>query len=173
MVSTINGKTTKGNTPGTKNLASKEDQEYFFQTLQNNNLLIMGSKTYEAARDEIKLSDDRLRVVLTSRPDDYRHEAVTNQLEFTSDKPKIVLQKLEKRGYTQAILLGGARTNTDFFKERLVDEIWLTLEPKIFGEGNDLLSSVELDLDLQLLESEKLNDTGTLLLKYELNKSED
>lgn len=168
MVATINGKTTKGSTQGTASWASPEDQDYFFKTLQDNNLLIMGSKTYEVARPEMKLSPDRLRVVLTKRPQDYQHEASSGQLEFSSDRPRELLQKLEEKGYSQAILLGGARTNTDFLKEKLVDEIWLTLEPKIFGEGNDLLSSIDLDLDLKLLESEKLNDNGTLLLKYKV-----
>lgn len=168
MVSTINGKTTKGDTPGTTDLASTEDQDYFFQTLKDNNLLIMGSKTYEAARDGMNLSSDRLRVVLTSRPDDYQEETVSGQLEFTSDTPKMLLQRLGERGYTQAILLGGERTNTDFLREKLVHEVWLTLEPKIFGEGNGLLSNSDLSLNLKLLSSEKLNSQGTLLLKYQV-----
>ncbi len=169
MVATINGKTTKGNSPGTTDLASIEDQDYFFQTLQDNNLLIMGSKTYEVAKKNMEHTSDRLRIVMTSRPQDYQKDAVAGKLEFNSLSPRVLLESLEKKEFTQAILLGGEKTNTAFLKENLVNEIWLTLEPKIFGKGNDLLSSVELDLNLQLLQSEKLNDAGTLLLKYEVN----
>lgn len=169
MVSSINGKTTKGEASGTSGFASKEDQDYFFQTLRENKLLIMGSKTYEVARPEMKLSPVRLRVVLTSRPDRFQSDVIKGQLEFSSDDPRKLLSKLEDRGYTQALLLGGARTNSQFLKENLVSELWLTVEPKIFGTGNNLLDEVGLDLNLQLINFEQLNAEGTLLLKYRLN----
>jgi dihydrofolate reductase len=166
MVSSLNGKTTKGQTEGTSSWASPEDQAYFFQTLQDNNLLIMGSKTYEVAKPEMKLTSDRLRVILTSRPEDYKTDIIDGQLEFSSEQPTTLLKHLEERGYHQAVLLGGARTNTEFFKEDLVSELWLTLEPKIFGTGNDLFSELNLNLNLELINLEKINNSGTLLLKY-------
>jgi dihydrofolate reductase len=169
MVATVNGKTTKGDSPGTTELASIEDQDYFFQTLQANNLLIMGRSTYEAARSSMQMTPGKLRIILTSNPQDFQKDSIDGQVEFSSLPPKSLLENLEKRGFTQGVLLGGARTNTEFLKEKLVDELWLTLEPKIFGQGNDLLSSGDVDLTLRLLHSEKLNDTGTLLLKYEIN----
>jgi len=170
MVATINGKTTKGNIPGTTDLASIEDQEYFFQTLAENNLLIMGSKTYEAARLDMKLTADRLRVILTSNPDKYKKYFREGELEFSSLPLHNLLESLEKRGFNQAILLGGERTNTDFLREKLVDEIWLTLEPKIFGEGNELLSTTDVAIDLELLSIDRLNTRGTMLLKYAVRR---
>lgn len=166
MVETLNGKTTKGTTAGTSSWASQEDQDYFFKTLSENNLFIMGRRTYEAAKENMQLSDDRLRIILTSSPEKFVNDEVKGQLEFSSDDPQSLIKNLAERGYTQAILLGGAHTNTDFLKEKLVSEIWLTLEPKIFGTGNNLFSDEQLELDLELLSNEKLNPQGTLLLKY-------
>jgi hypothetical protein len=42
----------------------------------------------------------------------------------------------------------------------------ITLEPKIFGEGKGLAFGGKLDIELTLLKSEQLNETGTLLLSY-------
>jgi len=64
------------------------------------------------------------------------------------------------------LLLGGASLNNSFFKANFVNELWLTLEPKLFGSGNDLAGNAELDINLELFEMEKLNSQGTLLLKY-------
>ncbi|CAN5129002.1 dihydrofolate reductase family protein [soil metagenome] len=168
MVTTINGKSTNGDVPGTSSWASSEDQDFFFNVLKANDLLIMGRKTYEAAKNFMQLTPDRLRIVLTSRPDIYQADAIDGQLEFTSDMPSELVKKVEDRGYTQALLLGGEKTNTDFLKENLVDELWLTIEPKIFGKGNSMIGNVDFNLSLKLLSCEKLNTTGSLLVKYSL-----
>jgi dihydrofolate reductase len=46
-----------------------------------------------------------------------------------------------------------------------VDEIWLTVEPLLFGGGTPLLAA-RVDVRLALLASERLNAAGTLLLRY-------
>jgi riboflavin biosynthesis pyrimidine reductase len=52
-----------------------------------------------------------------------------------------------------------------FLAAGLVDEIWLTVEPLLFGGGTPLLAA-RVDVRLELLASEKLNAAGTLLLRY-------
>lgn len=168
MVETINGKTTKGQTPGTSAWASSEDQEYFFSKIKENKLLIMGRKTYEAARQDMQITSERLRVILTSDPDKYQQDYVKDQLEFCAESPQTLITKLEERGYTKALLLGGEKTNTEFLQAGLVEEIWLTIEPKIFGRGNNLLAECDFEGDLQLIRSERLNEKGTLLLIYKV-----
>ena len=168
MVQTVNGKTTNGNLSGTSTFASSEDQDFFLNVRNENNLLIMGRKTYEAAKEGMTLTADRLKIVLTSQPERFTSEEKPNQLEFSSDQPHELLRKLSERGYTQALLLGGEKTNTDFLRAGLVDEIWLTIEPRILGKGNDLLGEADLDLNLQLIQNERLNHQGTLLLKYKV-----
>ena len=78
------------------------------------------------------------------------------------------MAELEKQNYKQSLLVGGSEINTLFFRDKLVDEIWLTIEPKIFGNGNDLTTGQNFDIELKLKSSKRLNTTGTLLLKYEV-----
>ena len=53
-VSSINGKITKGKDPNIYSWTSKEDSNFFFSLIKKHNLIVMGSKTYEAARRIIK-----------------------------------------------------------------------------------------------------------------------
>ena len=54
------------------------------------------------------------------------------------------------------------------WQSNLVDEIWLTIEPSIFGLGVDLLHGVQFDLQARLIHMERLNDAGAVHLRYSL-----
>jgi dihydrofolate reductase len=167
-VISLDGKTTKGNTVNSNQWASKEDQMHFESAKSANNLIVMGRATYEAAREIIKLEKGKLRVVLTRNPEKFKKLTVPGQLEFSKETPKALVKRLEKQGYKQMLLVAGANVNGLFFKANLVDEVWLTVEPKIFGSGNNLLEGVSVDVQLALQSIKKLNQSGTLLLKYKI-----
>lgn len=168
MLSTLDGKITKGNDPDIYKWTSKEDQDYFFSLIKKNNLMVFGSKTYEAVKNRIKLSEDTLRVILTRNPEKYKDDVVAGKLEFSKESPRQLVERLQKMGYKTLLLLGGGIINSLFLKARLVNELYLTLEPKIFGEGKLLVDKVDLNTSLKLTSSKKLNPEGTLLLKYKV-----
>lgn len=165
-VSSLNGKITKGEDPNIYSWTSKEDSELFFSLIAKNNLIVMGSKTYEAARKIIKHKKNKLRIVLTRNPNKYLDQVIKGILEFTSENPSELIKKLESRGYRKMLLVGGSEINALFLRKNLVNEICLTLEPKIFGKGQGLVSEENLDVKLKLVSIKKLNSQGTLLLKY-------
>ena len=173
VVASLDGKTTKWDFPGVDDLSSKEDQEYFYETLNKNKLIIMGRKTFELAKPDIYKGSKKLRVVITKNPKKYKKLEVEDRLKFTNKQPKQILAELEKQNYKQALLVGGSEINTLFFRDKLVDEIWLTIEhyflvTTFFTEGNDLTTGQNFDIELKLKSSKRLNATGTLLLKYEV-----
>ncbi len=170
-VSSLNGKITKRNDPNIYTWTSKEDSQLFFSLIEKNNLIVMGSKTYEAARSLIKLKKGKLRVVLTRNPKKYSKETIKEMLEFSSENPLQLIKRLENRGYKKILLVGGATINSLFLKSKLVNEIYLTLEPKIFGSGKSLLNEESLDISLKLISTKKLNRQGTILLKYKVLNS--
>lgn len=170
MVSTVNGRITKEGEPHVSSWTSHEDKEYFASLMRENHLMVMGSQSYESAKTHLKLEEGKLRVVLTREPDRYRQDRVPGQLEFTNEPPKQLVERLVRQGFRQMLLLGGGVTNALFLKENLVDELDLTLEPKIFGLGKSLVAGGELVTNLQLRSIKKLNKKGTLLLKYKVLK---
>jgi riboflavin biosynthesis pyrimidine reductase len=40
---------------------------------------------------------------------------------------------------SQMMIVGGPHAATSFLKDQLIDELWLTFEPKVFGTGAILL----------------------------------
>ena len=64
------------------------------------------------------------------------------------------------------LLVGGSKIYSSFMKEGLVDELYLTIEPVVFGNGKNLFSDESFETKLELVSSKKLNKKGTILLKY-------
>ncbi len=168
MVLSVDGKSTKGKQQN-QSWASPEDSKHLSKLISENNLILMGGKTYESAKSHMELSDDKLRIVVTHNPEKYSEDKVEGQLEFVSGEVSEIVSYLEKRGFEKMLLLSGEHLNREFFKENLVDEIYLTIEPKLFGSGNGMISERDLDVSLELLSLDKLNDQGTILLHYKVN----
>lgn len=173
-VSSLDGKLTKWNGNNIHKWASHEDFLHFQKIKTENNLLVMGSGTFEKVKDieeaGLKAEKERLRIVLTKNPEKYMQFEVYGQLEFSNESPKELISRLEKQGYKQMLLVSGGKVASSFFEEKLIDELWLTLEPRIFGVGDPLVTEKEFDIKLQLLSMEKLNKQGTILLKYKVTK---
>ena len=168
MLMTVDGKTTQGDNENIYTWTSPEDQKHFFSLIKKNNLIVMGRKTFEASRPVIKLEKGKLRIVLTHHPEKYCKESVTGQLEFSNENPEKLIKRMEGLGYKKILLVGGATINGLFLKENLVDELYLTIEPKIFGSGKNIIEGQLLDKFLQLINVKKLNKKGTLLLRYKI-----
>lgn len=169
FVSTLDGKVTKWGNPMVRSWSSKSDQKYFSKIWNESKLIVMGSKSFDA--DPLKPSPKHLLVVMTHRPADYKSLDIPGQLEFTSEYPSQLCSRLEKDGHTRMLLVGGARITASFFKEKLVDELWLTIEPKIFGTGGNFVTEEKLDVDLRLISCEKANKKGTLFTRYVVIKN--
>ncbi len=171
-VSSLDGKLTKWKGNDIYEWSSREDFIHFQKVKSENNLLVMGSGTFDKVKNiegaGLKPEKERLRVILTSKPQQYQKYVIPGQMEFSDESPRQLIARLSERGYKQMLLVSGGKVATSFFKEQLVDELWLTIEPKIFGSGEPLVQEGAFDISLKLLSMEKLNSQGTLLLKYQV-----
>lgn len=167
VVTSLDGKLTKGDDPEVKNWSSKEDWEHFVAVRDASDAIIMGSNTYEAAKEHINTSIKGRRIVMTRSPERYKDQAVPDKLEFTDTSAAEIMQDCRTRGYEQVMIAGGSHVYASFFQQALIDEIYTTVEPKLFGEGTPLLHKA-VDIDLELLGVEKLNNKGALLLHYKV-----
>jgi dihydrofolate reductase len=147
--------------------SSKEDKKLFMQTSKRAGVVILGNNTYETFPSPLP---GRLHIVLTTNLADKQNRS--GEIEFTDRSPAEIVAALESRGYTEAVLTGGAQVNALFLAANMVDEIWLTVEPYIFGVGLDLFRGVPFDLRATLLEVRQLNEGGSVLLRYGLRAPE-
>ena len=169
FVSTLDGKVTQGDDPFVRKWSSKADQEYFSRLWGESGLIVMGSNTYNAA--PIHPSPHHLILVMTREHSKYATKSIAGQIEFTNETPGQLVERFSKKGYKQMTVVGGPHVASSFLKEELIDELWLTIEPRIFGHGQSLVSEEKLNITLKLISCEKLNDEGTLLTKYTVVKS--
>jgi dihydrofolate reductase len=160
MAMTVDGKIAK-NSDHFPDWTSREDKQLFAKTSKEAGVVIMGEKTFFTFPSPLK---DRLNVVFTLEEKPRLIEGV----KWVKGEPEEVLKELEEMGYTLAILGGGAFINGMFLEKKLVDEIIVTVEPKIFGEGLGLFRG-DFDLNLKLKSVEKIND-DSVVLKYEVLK---
>lgn len=123
---------------------------------------MMGEKTFKTFPKPLP---GRLNVVFTLEKDPVKQENV----KWVSGEVEKVLEELENMGYKSAILGGGAYLNTQFLEKKLIDEIWLTIEPKIFGDGLGIFGG-DFNVDLKLLIVEKINESS-FVAKYEVLKN--
>ncbi len=150
MVTSLDGKSTRSD-ESPQLWASSEDQKHFESLLAKAEVIIMGRKTYDAAKAHIK-DDAKLRIVMS----------------HATHSPRQVIADLERQGITEILLVGGSELNAAFFQEKLINEIYLTIEPKIFGDGLPLAQRIGHDVQLELLKCKQLNQQGTLLLHYRI-----
>lgn len=143
---------------------SKEDKKHFRTITKEVGAVIFGKKTFDTFPGPLP---NRLNLIMTRTPDESKNEE--GQLEFTNKEPKELLRDLAKREYEQVVLGGGSQINKLFLEQDLVDEIYLTIEPKLFGSGHPLLAECQIDLDLELVHMTNLTK-DSILLHYKVKK---
>ena len=68
MVTSLDGRSTRGSETDNHTWTSPEDQKHFMNLLENAKLIIMGRKTYEPARDNMQHKEGILRIIITRTP---------------------------------------------------------------------------------------------------------
>lgn len=145
--------------------ASKEDRRFFVQETKKAGVVLMGKNTFEMIG---KILPGRLNIVFTSQTLNLKPRP--GILEYTNQTPEQVIKNLTKKGFKKAMLIGGSRLNASFLEKGLIDEIWLTLEGLIFGQGLSLFEKGSYNLPARLLSFQKLGK-NSLLLKYQILKT--
>ena len=132
---------------------SDEIWKSYYKTAKKFKAIVLGSITYEImkANDEFNKIGNPFTVVVTSK------EFVNNS-NFTFVKsPKEALKILNEKGFSNALIVGGGKLNASFMKEKLIDEIYLDIEPLIFGKGVKLFYDENFESKLILLKISKLS----------------
>lgn len=152
---------------GDSEWTSEEDLQGFYSNSKKAGNIIMGKNTYTSAKEYGYFPfPDAVNIVMT-------HQTLENQwgekVIITDKSPQEVLQILEEQGFENAFLAGGGQINSSFMQEGLIDEIYLDVEPLVFGKGIPVFAPEDFEYDLELLEVNKLNK-NTVQLHYKVIK---
>jgi dihydrofolate reductase len=134
------------------------DKKLFVDLSKRAGVVIMGSKTYDTIGRPLP---ERKNIVMTR---DVSRTSPWDNLIFTQASPREILSQLEGEGYSEVILAGGALVNSLFAEAGLIDEIVVTISPKIFGYGISLFTE-EVSMDL-FLKGVRQIDENLVCLTY-------
>ncbi|MBW3569006.1 dihydrofolate reductase family protein [Candidatus Parcubacteria bacterium] len=138
---------------------SSEDKKFFREMTKKSGVLIMGGNTYRTFKEPLP---GRRNIV-------YSHQNIEQpEVETTRESPAQLVQRLKIEGASQVAIAGGSSIYTMFLKAGVVTDIYLTLEPLMFGKGIKLLQE-DVNTKLTLNGVSKFNE-NTVLLHYKVIK---
>lgn len=157
---------TQGNDPSPMKWTSEEDKKFYHSMLQKNNLYILGSRTFKVIKNT--LPNHAFKIVMAHNVSE--QTKMPNVL-FTDASFPSILQTFEAN-YSTILVLGGSSIYHQMLEQRLIDEIYLTVEPVQNGHGVQLAThqSYFEDFGFVLEDIKLLNAKGTKQKHYLLKK---
>jgi dihydrofolate reductase len=144
---------------------SEEFSQGFITISQQAKAVIMGKTTYNyLAPDHLPLRNEGTLAVLTH---DTSAKPAQSNVVFTDKNPQGISAMLQSQGYSEAVVIGGTTTVSEFMKAGVVNELILIVEPVLFGTGLPILKDVDHEYRMSLNDVKKLND-HTVQLHYQL-----
>jgi len=141
---------------------SKEDWKFFQSELAHADAVVVGRNTYLTAQSRLQ---KRTTFVLSSRiKNTLKKGTVTFINPACNDLKKLFSV------YKTVAVVGGARVYQTMLDSNLLHELYVTIEPLVFGRGVPMFSGGSKTKQFELVSVKKLNATGTLLLHYKVKK---
>lgn len=139
---------------------SKEDTRFFVEKTKEVGVVIMGRKTFETIGKPLK---GRRLIVLTHEPVVCRDVSwPEGMVEFTNASPHQLIKRLENEGHNTVVVAGGASIYSQFLKQGLVTELFLTIEPVLFGQGIPFASDFD-RINMKFMDIRQLGEQSVLL----------
>ncbi len=152
---------------------SKDDKKRFVELTKKAGVVVMGGSTFKTLPWPLK---DRLNIIYTrdavafleKTPHAKDAPERNAKVEMTDKSPEDLIADLSARGYTSIAICGGSQIYSMFMQSGLVDKIYLTIEPLMFGQGISIFNT-GVEKSLRLV-STSTNETGTIFTEYEVIK---
>lgn len=145
---------------------SKEVWKEYYKFVKQKKNIIIGRRTFDLmnSENEFERLGFPVTVVLSSKS----HETGKNV--FFAKTPKEAFEIMKKNKISNAVIGGGSKCNSSFLKSGMIDEVYLDIEPWIFGKGIRLFDESEDEASLALIGTRKLSK-NTIRLIYKVKKS--
>ncbi|MBI4257051.1 dihydrofolate reductase [Candidatus Uhrbacteria bacterium] len=143
---------------------SKEDTRFFIDKTKEAGVVIMGRKTFDTIGKPLK---GRRIIVMSRSPAPLLFKeglgvVTSGTVEYTNLSPRDLLDQLATQGVTTVAIAGGSSIYSEFLQDGLVTDLYLTIEPHLFGSGVPLATGFE-RIDVKLVTATPLNDQAVLL----------
>jgi dihydrofolate reductase len=141
---------------------SPEDRKLLVQLTKEAGTVVLGATTFATFKRK-RAFPGRRTIIYTRHPETINVE----DIETTDESPRVLVERLTREGATGLAVIGGTSIYNQFLESNLLDELYLTVEPILFGSGIPLFENAQ--AQLHLLDSFALNE-NTILLHYAVKK---
>ena len=142
---------------------SKEDKMFFRAISKEIGNLVVGSKTF--ATFDRKILGRKFYVYSSRATIENVHD---NDVVLVQESPAEFVEKLAAQSVPGLLVAGGSSIYTQFMQAGVVDELYFTIEPVLFGKGVPLFNS-EITAKITLIEVIRLSDQ-TNVFHYKVEK---
>ncbi len=144
MATTANGMIARANDD--TDWVSPNEWKQYSQIIKKAGNVIIGRRTYEVMRrnNEFKRLGD-VKVVVVSKT------LKASKGITIAKSPREAITFLQMRGFTKIMVCGGSQLNSSFLKDKLIDEIYLDVEPIFLGRGILLFANANVEAKLKLV----------------------
>lgn len=130
--------------------------------LEKSDVILVGNTTYQVAN--VPLS--KRNCIVFTRTVKQPNQASPKCVYFNPAHIDIH-EYMRQQGYQSAALLGGAQVYTYFLEQDAIDELCVTIEPRVFGTGVPLFNTkMPVDKSFKLDSMNMLGNGGSVLLRY-------
>jgi dihydrofolate reductase len=146
--------------------SSPEDQDWLKQKIRESDVLVMGRKTFERHAQHTS----KPVIVFTTAVRGIRiGKGEEKEIHWFNDEKQELINLCRLLQYKTITILGGARVYHWFFEQKLVSDVYLTVEPYLISHGRPILEGDWFvnQKNWKLYSSKTLNQQGSLLLHYQ------
>jgi dihydrofolate reductase len=160
VAASIDGRIAKDEKSGT-NWTSSEDWKFFQKSLSKMDAVIAGTNTYKVVGTRL---NKRNTIILTSKVSKVK---IFGSVAFLNPKKDSLKKFIKHKKYKSVGIVGGSHVYNFCLESKMLDELFVTVEPYVFGSGVPMFSGTKFKKHKFILESvKKLNKKGTILLRY-------
>lgn len=150
---------------------SPEDKAFYISHLRESDTVIMGSKTMDTFE---RFPRGKHFVVLTRKPNEYQNpKPDIIRVTPTNDSPQEICRMLAAQGAEKVLVAGGASVYRQFLAAGVVDRVFITIEPILFGGGIKCIDKPLLDTGLFSLFLQKVHQISadSVVMEYATKKA--
>lgn len=132
---------------------SKEEWDSYSAIVRKAGNLVIGHRTYDIITKQPEFGEfEKVKIVIVSH-NDFK---TLSSNHVTVRTPEEALNLL--KDFEEVVVAGGSNLNSSFVEENLIDEIYLDIEPIIFGKGIKLFADNNFEAKLKLLGTRNLTE---------------
>jgi dihydrofolate reductase len=146
-------------------LVQQEGQDYgYAEFIDNVDTVILGRKTYDWVIKQVKeFPHAQLESYIITRTPRQN----IGKTKFYTENLKELILRLKKQRGKNIFIDGGAEIINELLKEKLIDQIILSIVPILLGDGVRLFKDGLPEQNLRLINSRQF-ETGLIQLQYDL-----